>query len=256
MNVELAAPLFLGLMSSAHCIGMCGGFAAAIGAARGGGGAVSGRGPLGQAASGGTSLSAVSRQLIYSTGGVTTYTFLGAMVGYAGFRLGGASSFYSSAQRWLSVGAGLLMVLIGLTALGFFRLRPFASLGVERLLAPAYSCLLSVRRPHEYFFAGLANGFLPCGLLYAVLATALASGSVFQGAAIMLIFGLGTIPAMVAVGCGTHLLGHTMRLRVHRMAAVLVLAVGGVTIQRGLPSGMGGPSCCEEAAARVTEATH
>ncbi|MGB0717004.1 MAG: sulfite exporter TauE/SafE family protein [Phycisphaerae bacterium] len=242
MRAEFVAPLFLGLMSSAHCIGMCGGFAAAIGASAAG-------------TDGRKGLSPIARQLVYSLGRVATYAFLGAMVGFAGLQLGQGAGVLEETQRVGTLVAGGLMVVIGLAALGVFRWKPLAPLGVERLLAPAYACLLSVRRPHEYFFAGLANGFLPCGLLYAVLASALASGDVVRGSMIMVIFGLGTIPAMVAVGCGVHVLGHALRGRIHQLAAVSVLFVGALTIQRGLPQELGGPSCCETAAEKVAAAS-
>jgi sulfite exporter TauE/SafE len=180
----MAETLFLflaGLAGSMHCIGMCGGFACAIGGdARGG-------------------VATLQRQLIYNLGRVTTYCFLGAVVGHLGFllvALCGDDSVASLVQRGLAVLSGALMVFIGLQFFGVFRFRGAVGFGGEALSralrdlirAPGFGAPLAF---------GVLNGFLPCPLVYAVAAQAAASGGPLPGFLTMATFGLGTFPAML-----------------------------------------------------------
>ncbi len=214
--VELAAVFVLALTSSVHCVGMCGGFAATIGAAKL---------PFG---------SNLARQMIYSVGRVCTYSFFGATGGYAGLYLSRFNSALVSAQQVFSILAGVMMILIGASTLGLVRLRVFRLEGVSALLAPMFNHFLHARGRGGFFLAGLANGFLPCGLVYAFLASAVATGDMFQGLLIMATFGVGTVPAMLLTGCGSSLLTHTGRLRVYRLAAVFILLAGVMTIKRAI----------------------
>jgi len=214
-----------GLLSSAHCIGMCGGIAAALGAT-----------PRSWSAS-------IARQLVYGLGRVTTYAFLGAVGGFAGLYLSQFDGGLLTAQQVFSILAGVLMVVIGASVLGLLRPLRWRVLDVGVLLGPAFAQLLNARRTGGYFLVGLANGFLPCGLVYAFLARAVSTGRMAEGAMTMLAFGLGTLPAMTAVGCGSTLIGHAARRRVFQLAACLVIVAGAVTIVRGLPGSA--PSCCE-----------
>jgi len=84
------------------------------------------------------------------------------------------------------------------------------------------------------FLAGLLTGFLPCGLVYAYLVLAAGSGHIVSGAAIMALFGAGTVPLMVLTGVGSSCLTVTARRCLFRAAAVCVIATGLVTINRGV----------------------
>jgi len=97
------------------------------------------------------------------------------------------------------------------------------------------------------FVAGLATGFLPCGLVYAFLAAAVATGNVLKGMLVMACFGLGTVPAMAAIGCGSRVLSLRLRQHVFRLAACFVVLLGGATIYRAVAT-MGGRSCHEGSA--------
>lgn len=215
----LGAVLVGGLLGSAHCIGMCGGIAAALGTLD-----IPMR-PL------------VLRHLAYNVGRVFTYAFMGAMAGAAGLWLGQYRLPMVAAQQVFSILAGVIMLAVGLNVLGILRFpRAWA---LPELLSPLFTALLNARSPGGFFLAGLANGFLPCGLVYAFVAMAAANGTVLGGGVLMAAFGLGTIPAMLAVGCGSRLLTHSARLRVYRIAAVLIVLLGGVTVARAFtaPSG-------------------
>lgn len=227
--VPLVATFTLGLLGSAHCVGMCGGFAAAIAATRQ---------PF---------WPSFARQLVYSSGRLTTYAFLGAAGGFAGQRLAVYDTALVTVQQVFSILAGVVMLVIGASVLGLLRLRWVSSLGLGALFAPAFAHFLNARSLHGFFLAGLANGFLPCGLVYAFLAQAVATGHLGHGALLMFAFGLGTVPAMVGIGCGSVWMGHAMRKQVYRFAACLVIVMGGVTVWRSWPSPDGG-ACCDHTA--------
>ncbi len=231
---ELVAVFILGLLSSAHCVGMCGGFAAAI------------------SATGQPIWPMLARQLIYSAGRLSTYAFLGAVGGAAGLYVAQFNTSLVNVQRTFSILAGVMMILIGASVLGLLRLSFLSKLGLETLFAPMFRQFLNARSVGGFFLAGLANGFLPCGLVYAFLAKAVAGASVGYGAAIMLAFGLGTVPAMVAIGCGSALLSRTVRHRVYQFAACMVIVVGVVTISRAIPHS-GEEDCCDDIAASMAD---
>jgi len=175
-----------GLAGSMHCIGMCGGFACAMGAD-----------PRGRVAS-------LQRHLIYNLGRVTSYCFLGAVVGYLGVLLvghGAENTPASLAQRALAVVSGCLMVFIGLQFFGLFRTyhRRLIGRGGE-FLVQALRDLLKVPGAAAPLAFGVLNGLLPCPLVYAFAAQAAGSGGPLSGLLIMAAFGLGTFPAMLIMG--------------------------------------------------------
>lgn len=175
-----------GLAGSMHCIGMCGGFVCAMGSD-----------PRSRAAT-------LRRHLIYNAGRVTTYCFLGALVGYLGVLLvghGGENTAASIAQRALAVVSGLLMVFIGLQFFGLFRAYHRGPMGRGgELVAHALRDLLKIPGSTMPLAFGVLNGFLPCPLVYAFAAQAAGSGGALPGLITMAVFGLGTFPAMLAMG--------------------------------------------------------
>lgn len=204
-----------GLLGSSHCLGMCGPFALLIG---------SGAGNLQKG---------IVRQLVYSTGRVCTYAFGGAVAGFIGMRLSGWFNPVGSAQGLLSILAGVLLVLQGVLAAGFVRWRrtgaASGSCAAVKLFAEA------LRKPGavHIFIAGIFTGFLPCGLVYAYLSLAAASGSLWQGMGIMAVFGAGTAPLLMLVGLGAPMLAVSSRRRMLRLAALCVVITGAITFARG-----------------------
>jgi uncharacterized protein len=175
-----------GLAGSMHCIGMCGGFACAMGAD-----------PRGNAAT-------LQRHLTYNLGRVTSYCFLGAVVGYLGVLLvghGGEDTPASLAQRALAGVSGCLMVFIGLQFFGLFRTYHQRLAGRSgEFLVQALRDLLKIPSASAPLAFGVLNGFLPCPLVYAFAAQAAGSGGPLPGLLIMAAFGLGTFPAMLIMG--------------------------------------------------------
>jgi len=209
--------IFLGgLLGSGHCVGMCGAFALAIGW------------------NAGTPRQNLVRQTVYSLGRCFTYAFLGAIAGFCGQQLRHSLPIIANVQGWLSVIAGVVLVATGLVSTG---LLPSS----DRWLKDVSSCaaatqfrnLLRSGRAGHVFLAGLATGFLPCGLVYAFLALALSSGHMHIGATVMLAFGLGTIPLMVTAGLGSSLVGIDKRRWLVKFAAYCVMLTGCLAMLRG-----------------------
>jgi sulfite exporter TauE/SafE len=205
-----------GLLGSSHCIGMCGGFALALGNAK-----------VGLAAN-------VRRQVVYSLGRVFTYSLAGGVAGYAGWRLMAEFRLIVNVQAALSILAGALLLIQGFAHAGFLW-RPARSSFSHACLGPAFfAALLAATRLRNVFLGGVVNGLLPCGLVYAYLALAASSGNMLQGWLTMALFGLGTLPIMILVGSGGAVLVGNRRWDILRAAAWCVALTGLLTLIRGL----------------------
>lgn len=224
--IELPLVFGAGLLGSAHCFGMCGPFALALGTA-----APSARANL-------------WRQIVYSSGRIFTYTVLGAAAAFFGGWLSQKLPGWTNVPAVLALVAGAFLIVQGLLATGIIKKR-----GVQGAItcpgASAFKALLGGRATVDVFVAGLFTGLLPCGLLYGMLALAGSTGNVLLGMATMAVFGLGTVPGMVATGVGGTLLGLTARKRMHVIAAWCLVVTGCVSIARGA----GGLTFSEEPAA-------
>lgn len=174
----LLAALVAGLIGSTHCLGMCGGIA----------------GALGLAANGRAGLVAA-----YSTGRIASYAVAGAIVGGLGAGLAGIGN----AGPVLRILMGAAFILLGLqVALGWKLLAPLEAAGARlwARLSPAARALMPPRHAGHALALGALWGWLPCGLVYGMLAAAAGTGSAAGGAAVMVAFGLGTAPAMIGLG--------------------------------------------------------
>ncbi len=229
--IEWGAVAAASFLASAHCIGMCGGLAVAIGATQ------QRLGPI------------VARQMIYTLGRVFTYAFLGALGGLAGRSLASAELPFATAQQIFGVVAGLIMVFVGVSTLGLLPARRIPGVGaVAQVWAALFQHFLNARGRLGFFLAGVATGFLPCGLVYAFLAMAAARADPLAGLLWMTAFGIGTAPAMVAIGCGGPLLGRAARVGMLRAAACAMIVMGGVSVYRSIPREA---PCCGEVHVRT-----
>lgn len=177
MEPLVAAAFALGLASGVHCAGMCGGIVVAFSAQ-----------PLLPRAA------LWRRQLALQLGRIGTYALLGAAAGATG-AVAAAAAF--PAQQALFVLANLALVLIGLHLAGFaIGTSTNPGMALWRHVQPFAASLMRT----SPFVAGMAWGWLPCGLVYAALALAMLAGGAAQGAAAMLGFGAGTLPWLLAAG--------------------------------------------------------
>ena len=203
----------LGLMSSFHCVGMCGPIALAL--------------PI----HGGSKGRQVAGLLTYNLGRVGTYALLGAGIG----ALGGAVMWVGY-LRYLSIAAGALMLLYVLWPARldpFLKVPAFWQRAVSRLKTGMAQYLRS-RKLGGWAALGMLNGLLPCGLVYLALISSVATGSFLNGAAYMAAFGLGTLPAMMAVGFFKQWFSPALRSRMRRLTPVLMAVAGIWLVGRGL----------------------
>jgi sulfite exporter TauE/SafE len=209
---------FIGLLGSAHCIGMCGGFVAMY----------SLRKPAAQPS--------LTYHLLYNLGRITTYSVLGGVLGAIG-------SFvtYAGARRGISgatlLGAGALMIIMGLNIAGVLGKRGLfeeSAVTESSFFRKILQRILDLDSAWAVFLLGLLLGFLPCGLLYPIFMNAAASGTFFSGAVAMAVFGLGTAPALIFFGFLVTKLQPRMKITLYRLAAVLIILLGLKTFLRGL----------------------
>lgn len=226
--MDYGIAIALGLLGSLHCAAMCGPLQLALPIPAGGAGRI------------------VLGRLIYQLGRVTTYGVLGVLGG-----LVGKSLFLVGLQRWLSIVLGIAVLA------GFVISRRVAvSAPVVRLVAKlklAMSAQLRQRSFRSLALLGLLNGLLPCGLVYVALAGAVTQGSLLAGSGYMLVFGLGTVPMMLAVSLSGKLFPPAWRLKLNGAIPVGVCLLAGLLILRGLSLGIpyvspdlavANPSCC------------
>jgi sulfite exporter TauE/SafE len=179
------AVFLVGLLGGVHCIGMCGGIVSALTVQLPGDRKANW--PL---------------HLAYNVGRITSYTLAGAVMGSVG-SLGLLLNNLLPIQMTLYVGANVMLLALGAYLTGATRTLAFTEKIGQRLwlhLQPATRWFLPVRRISQAFPLGMLWGWLPCGMVYSVLAMALMSGSAQRGAATMLVFGLGTLPNLMLAG--------------------------------------------------------
>jgi sulfite exporter TauE/SafE len=199
-----------GLASGLHCAGMCGGISAGFSLVR--------KDELWK------------RQLAFNAGRITSYAAAGAAAG----ALGSAAAYATSvlpAQIYLYFFASAFTLLAGVHLAGFgFPLSALEKLGhpVWRRLQPLAAQLLPARTLPQSYLAGLAWGWLPCGLVYGALAAAVFAGGALEGAAAMAAFGIGTLPWLLLTGVAAARLRAALKLRL--VAGILLIGLGGVGI--------------------------
>jgi hypothetical protein len=206
----------VGLLGGVHCLGMCGGIVGALTA--------------GLPREVRSSLPRLAPfQLAYNGGRIAGYTLAGVLMGALGTLLVQAIPF-QHAQRALYAIAAVFMILLGLYLSGWWRgLGRLEAIGAVlwRRLEPFGRRLLPIRTPWHALGVGLVWAWIPCGLVYSVLIWSISAGSPSQGALLMLAFGLGTLPNLLAMGI---LAGAAARIAetrwVRQAAGTVVLAFG------------------------------
>jgi hypothetical protein len=204
------------LMSLGHCLGMCGPLVAAYAAAQG-------RGRW---------LVSLPPQLLYHAGRVTTYALLGLLLGLIGSatRLAGSAAFPGG----LSLLIGGMMLALGLGLAGWLPTQRWVE---SSRFGGAVACrargLLSTRRHGGRFLLGVANGLLPCGPVYAMALGTVTAAKPVLGAGAMAMFGLGTVPVLIAAGLGAGRLGPAVQRRFNQAGSILVLLIGVQLALRG-----------------------
>lgn len=184
LELSLTAAFLVGLLGGGHCVGMCGGIVGAVTMTLPG------------------SKPKWPFLLSYNLGRIGSYTLAGVVAGGVG-----ASSFFLEQvlpiEKMLYALASLMLVLLGLYLAGIWRvLTRLEAVGGKlwQHIQPYSRRLLPVRTIAQSLLLGMLWGWLPCGLVYSVLVAAIATANPLQGGLLMLAFGLGTLPTLLAMG--------------------------------------------------------
>jgi sulfite exporter TauE/SafE len=207
---DAASTFLLGLLGTAHCIGMCGPLVLVV-AAR------SSR-PLAHAA--------------YHLGRIATYVSLGAVLGalapgisgIAGLAGDDPARILAKVQVGLSLFSAVLLLALGVERLGLVRLPSI----VDPTRIPGYSRVragMVAGHAGAIFLFGALMATLPCGLVWAAFARALGAGSAQAGAVLVFAFGLGTLPGLLLLGTGAARWARKRQRVIDLAAGVLVLAM-------------------------------
>jgi len=233
----------VGLLTSLHCIAMCGGIVLSQGIKKK-------EGELEPEAKSGSGIGVRLRpSLLYNAGRVVSYTVIGGGVG----ALGTLFSLSTALKGFMPVIAGLFMLFLGVRMLGVIpwvsRLRiRFPGIASDKLIAAA-----ARRGP---FVVGLLNGLMPCGPLQTMQVYALGTGSFLAGAASMFVFSLGTVPLLLGFGAASSFLSAKFNRRMLKASGVLVMVLGLVMFSRGLTLfGVALPSVPSGAAVALAQVT-
>jgi len=206
----LGSALVLGLLGGGHCLGMCGGLMGALTLAI----------PPEQRGRRARLL------LAYNLGRILSYACAGLLLGLAGWAVAS-----SPAALALRVVAALLLIAMGLYLAGWWSgLTRIEALGrgLWRHIQPVASRLLPVSSLPRALLLGALWGWLPCGLVYSTLLWAASQGNAGYSAALMLAFGLGTWPVLLATGLAAEQVNSLLRRRSVRMAGGLLVILFGV----------------------------
>ncbi len=230
MSPEILTAFFVGLFGSFHCIGMCGPIAIAL--------------PVPNS----NNLSFVTGRLLYNLGRVVTYSFLGAVFGLLGSRL-----VISGFQQSISIVLGVAIVIAVLIP-PMYKAKITQHKFIQKITLPLKSGISDLFKRGTFsamFLIGILNGFLPCGLVYVALAGAIASGDAISGAAVMILFGLGTVPTMFAATIFGKFININIRRKITKLVPVFALVLGLLFILRGM--GLGIPYISPKISAQVVD---
>jgi len=206
-NASYAVLFIVGVLTSLHCVGMCGGIM------------------LSQSLSkeSKNKLEAIQPALLYNIGRVISYTILGGLIG----ALGSVFSLSIAAKAAVQIFAGVFMIIMGLNMAGFSAFRKF------QIRLPQFACKAKSRSGSP-LIVGLLNGLMPCGPLQTMQLFALGTGSAAKGALAMFVFSIGTVPLMLTFGALSGLLSKGYTQKILKFSGVLIIVLGLIMGNRGL----------------------
>lgn len=214
-EVTLLSIFIMGLLGGVHCIGMCGGIASALSL-----------GSQTDARPG----RRFSIQLFYNLGRIGSYTIAGMLIGWIGaITTQGFASH--TLHQILQTFSGVVLILMGLYLANWWRILTKveqAGSFIWRRVEPFARKLIPIKKVHHAFLVGMLWGWLPCGLVYSMLTMSLTTANATQGALVMLSFGLGTLPNLLAMGMMAASLQTFLRQPVVKVVAGLLVVAAGV----------------------------
>ncbi len=205
---------FIGLLTSLHCVAMCGGINLSVCTKY----TVSTRE---------SKFGTLKPSVLYNMGRVISYTVVGGIVG----AIGSVVSFSGTAKGIVAIASGVFMVIMGLNMLNIF---PGLRKINPRMPKIFTRKVHSNSGQHGPLYVGLLNGLMPCGPLQAMQLYALGTGSMWAGALSMFLFSLGTVPLMFGFGAVSSFLSGKFTHKMMKVSAVLVMVLGVIMLSRGM----------------------
>lgn len=206
-NASYAVLFAVGILTSIHCVGMCGGIMLSQSLSR----------------ESSNKFEAIQPALLYNLGRVVSYTVLGGLIG----ALGSVFSLSIVAKAGLQIFAGIFMIMMGFNMAGFSAFRKF------QIKLPHFECKAK-NKSGSPLIVGLLNGLMPCGPLQTMQLFALGTGSAVKGALSMFIFSIGTVPLMLTFGALSGLLSKGYSKKILKFSGALIIVLGLIMGNRGL----------------------
>ena len=206
-NASYAVLFVVGVLTSIHCVGMCGGIMLSQSLSR----------------ESKNKFEAIEPAILYNLGRVISYTILGGIIG----ALGSVFSLSITAKAAMQIFAGLFMIMMGFNMAGFSTFRKFS------IKLPHAACKTK-NKSGSPFIVGLLNGLMPCGPLQTMQLFALGTGSAVKGALSMFMFAVGTVPLMLTFGAVSGLLSKGYTKKILKFSGVLIIVLGFIMGNRGL----------------------
>jgi len=207
----------LGMAGSLHCVGMCGPLSLAL--------------PIHHL----SKSRKLAVLLLYQFGRIITYSFIGLLFGLAGRRI-----YISGHQQTFSIILGSIILMLSIIYFIGKRTIHFSLLNrlymsVQGIIA---RLLRSSQHPAGFLLMGMANGLLPCGMIYIALTATLSFSTVLESVGFMGMFGAGTLPAMMMVGFAGQLIKPAYRISLQKLVPVFISCMGVILILRGMNLGI------------------
>ncbi len=217
MSPEILTAFLIGFFGSFHCIGMCGPIAIAL--------------PVPKS----SNLSFLTGRILYNLGRVFSYSILGAIFGL----LGGRIALFG-AQQFVSIALGVIIIIAVLSPQKHknYFIQHSVTQKIVQPIKSNIGVLFKKANFSAMFLIGILNGFLPCGFVYIGLAGAIASGDAISGAAVMILFGLGTVPAMFAASVFGRFINIGIRTKLRKATPYLAIILALIFIMRGMNLGI------------------
>ena len=213
----LWSAVIFGMLGSFHCVGMCGPIAFML--------------PVDRT----NSTKKVFQIFTYHFGRILAYSIIGLVFG-----LVGKSLYIFGLQQQLSIGIGILMIVVVLTPTRIFNKYNFSK-PIYKLISKVKSALgqaFKKKTADTFLTIGFLNGFLPCGLVYMAVFASLAMEGALKGSLYMALFGIGTIPLMTSAIYLGKFLNATIKQRIQKAIPVFVVIIGLLFILRGMGLGI------------------
>ncbi|WNC74120.1 sulfite exporter TauE/SafE family protein [Thalassotalea psychrophila] len=214
MELDFLSAFFIGIAGAGHCVAMCGGITTML-----------------TASIADKSKANIPLILAYNFGRIFSYAVAGAIAGFTGSLAAKSLGF---PILWLKVIAALFVIFLGLyIAKWSFALAKVENIGkvLWKYLQPLSKKFIPVTNVKQSLFLGMVWGWLPCGLVYSTLTWSIASASWYNGALIMLAFGLGTLPALLTLASGFKFVTQMLRSdQIRKLTAILLIFYGSYSL--------------------------